>query len=130
LRSRIGRCSFFDRALADLAAGQPQIFFEDEFRTPLDYKTAALALIRLAETEVQGIVHLAGRERVSRFQLMERAARALGLDSGLVRANRREDATLNEPRPADVSLNTELLDALLPDLDRPPIEEALKASMD
>ena len=102
--SRIGRGSFFDRALAGLKAGQPQVFFEDEFRTPLDYATAALALIRLAQTEVRGIVHVAGRERVSRFQLMERTARTLGLDPGLVRANRREDVKLAEPRPADVSL--------------------------
>jgi dTDP-4-dehydrorhamnose reductase len=125
---QIGRGSFFDRALSGLEAGQPHSFFEDEFRTPLDYKTAARALIRLAETEVRGVVHLAGRERFSRFQLMERAARALGLDPGLVRANRRDDVALTEPRPADLSLNTDLLDTILPDLDRPSVEQALQVS--
>ena len=126
--SRIGRGSFFDRAIASLREGKPQTFFEDEYRTPLDYATAARALIRLAETDVRGIVHLAGRERLSRFQLMRRAARALGLDADLVRANRRDDVNLTEPRPADLSLRTELLDALLPHLDRPPIEQALQGS--
>jgi dTDP-4-dehydrorhamnose reductase len=124
--SLVGRASFFDRALALLQAGHHQAFFEDEFRTPLDYATAALGLVRLAETDAGGIVHLAGRDRLSRFELMVRTARALGLDPGLVHANRREDVTLAEPRPADLSLDTSLLDSILPDLDRPTIEEALK----
>ncbi|MGC8638437.1 MAG: SDR family oxidoreductase [Isosphaeraceae bacterium] len=124
--SRIGRGSFFDRAIASLEEGKTQTFFEDEFRTPLDYATAARALIRLAETDVRGIVHVGGRERLSRFQLMQRAARALGLDASLVRANRRADVVFTEPRPADLSLCTELLDSLLPNLERPSIEEALR----
>jgi dTDP-4-dehydrorhamnose reductase len=122
--SRAGRDSFFDRAVSGLLAGRPQVFFEDEFRTPLPYRTAAQSLVRLAETQVQGIVHVAGRERVSRFELMTRVARSLGIDPALVRANRMEDVILAESRPADVSLDTSRLDALLPDLDRPSIEIA------
>jgi len=124
--SRAGRASFFDRALASLKTGEPLVLFEDEFRTPLDYATAARILIRLAENQAGGIVHVAGRERVSRYELMQRAARALGLDSDLVRSNRRQDATLVEPRPADVSLETSRLASLMPDFDRPSIETALR----
>jgi len=124
--SRSGRDSFFDRAVAGLKAGQPQVFFEDEFRTPLDYATAARALIRLAETAAVGVVHVAGRERVSRYELMLRVASALGLQTSLVRANRKSDFTLAEPRPADVSLDSSRLGSLLPDLDRPSIENALR----
>ena len=83
-------------------------------------------MIRLAENQVGGMVHVAGRERVSRYELMQRAARALGLDPDLVRANRRQDTRLAEPRPADVSLETSRLASLLPDLDRPSIETALQ----
>jgi dTDP-4-dehydrorhamnose reductase len=124
--SRIGQGSFFDHSLAKLRAGEPQTFFEDEFRTPLDYATAARILIRLAETESDGIVHVAGRERVSRYELMQRAARVLKLDPELVRANRQQDADLAEPRPADVSLDTSHLASLLPDLDRPSIETVFR----
>jgi dTDP-4-dehydrorhamnose reductase len=124
--SRAGRASFFDNAMASLGGGQPQAFFEDEFRTPLDYATAARCLIGLAESRATGIVHVAGRERVSRFELMLRAARALGLDPDLVRAGRMQDVEFGEPRPADVSLDTSRLAALLPDLDRPSIETALR----
>jgi dTDP-4-dehydrorhamnose reductase len=123
--SLCGRQGFFDFALAMLRTGRPLEFFDDEFRTPLDYKTAARALVRLAESDAQGVVHVGGRERVSRFELMSRAARVLGIDASLARANRRENVTFVEPRPADVSLDTSRLQSLFPDLDRPAIEEAL-----
>jgi dTDP-4-dehydrorhamnose reductase len=124
--SQAGRDSFFDRALARLREGQPQSFFEDEFRTPLDYATATRALVALAESETKGVVHLAGRERVSRHELMRRVAETLGLDSGLVCANRSKDFKLVEPRPADVSLDTAQLNSLLPELARPSIETAIR----
>jgi dTDP-4-dehydrorhamnose reductase len=123
--SRAGPPSFFDNALANLRAGTPQFFFEDEFRTPLDYLTAARILVELAVSKAEGIVHVAGSERVSRYELMQRAARALALDPALVRANRRQDASLAEPRPADVSLDTSRFAALLPEFERPSIESAL-----
>ena len=56
---------------------------------------------------------------------MRRAAQALGLDPTLVRANRRADVAMAEPRPADVSLDTTKFAALFPDLERPTIEEAV-----
>jgi dTDP-4-dehydrorhamnose reductase len=123
--SRSGREVYYDRSLAAIRRGEPQVFFEDEFRSPLDLATAAEALAHLASNEARGLVHVAGRERVSRFDLMRRVARALGLDPDWVRANRRRDAPTAEPRPADVSLDTERLVAILPDLDRPTIEEAV-----
>jgi dTDP-4-dehydrorhamnose reductase len=118
--------AYFDQAIAALRAGTPQTFFEDEFRTPLDYVTAASILVRLAEKDATGIIHAAGPERVSRFELMRRAAAALGADSELVRANRRADSPSLEPRPADVSLDTSRLRSLLPDCVLPTIEGALR----
>lgn len=125
---RNGRDAYFDRTVAALRRGEPQSLFEDEFRTPLGLATAARVLVSLAMAEVTGIVHVAGRERMSRFDLIRRAAVALGLDPALVRANRQADATLPEPRPADVSLDTSRLAALLPDIIRPTVEEAVRPS--
>lgn len=123
-----GRRSFFERALAAFRAGQPQWFFSDEYRTPLDYKTAARLLARLAAANVQGVIHVAGRERLSRFELMSRIASSLGIDQALVRANRMADVALAEPRPVDVSLDTSRLASLLPDVERPSVETAILAS--
>lgn len=122
---RCGRPSFFDRAVAALRRGEPQSFFADEYRTPLDLRSAARGLVRLAISDVAGLIHLAGAERLSRFELMARAAAALGIDPGLVRANRRADAPLAEPRPADVSLGTDRWRTLFPGQPWPTIEEAL-----
>jgi dTDP-4-dehydrorhamnose reductase len=122
-----GRPSFFDLAMEAVGRGEPRLFFEDEFRTPLDYGTAADILARLVETGAVGIVHVGGRERLSRFEFMRRAAMAAGIDPELVRPNRQADARLPEPRPADVSLDTSRLAQLVPDVDRPSVEDAVRA---
>ncbi|QEH34090.1 dTDP-4-dehydrorhamnose reductase [Aquisphaera giovannonii] len=126
--SRAGRESFFDRAISALRRGEPQAFFEDEYRTPMHYATAARALMGLAGEGSSGIIHVGGAERVSRFELMSRAARALGLDPRLVRRGRRADVPTPEPRPRDLSLDTALLAETLPGLERPSIEDSLRDS--
>jgi dTDP-4-dehydrorhamnose reductase len=122
------REGFFDRAMAAVRQGQPRTFFSDEFRTPVHYLTAARILIRLGLSEATGIVHLGGRERISRYELMRRAAIALGLDPSLIGSNRRADVPSAEARPADTSLDTSRLSELLPDFERPAVEAALTSS--
>jgi len=124
--SRCGRLGFFDQTLAGLKRGEAQTLFEDEFRTPLDLATAALLLAHLLKSEVTGLIHVAGRERVSRYDLIRRIAVELGLDPQFVRGNRRVDVVLPEPRPADVSLDTNRLWSLFPDVPVPSIEEAVR----
>jgi dTDP-4-dehydrorhamnose reductase len=128
--SRSGRQGFFDRTMSALRAGTPQAFFTDEHRTPLDYVTAARALVRLAEAETLGTIHLGGPERLSRFELMSRAAAALGIDPTLVRPNRRADVPFAEPRPADLSLDSSRLTRLFNDLACPQVENALAPHRD
>ncbi len=124
--SRCGRPSFFETTIAKVRRGEVQTLFEDEFRTPLDLTTAAEFLTALLSSETTGVVHVAGTERISRFELIRRSAQALGLDPQLVRSNRRAEVTLVEPRPADVSLDTSRLRSLLPDISVPSIEAAIK----
>lgn len=123
--TRASRPAYFDRAIEALRRGVPQTFFEDEYRTPLDYASAAAILVLLIESDAAGLLHVAGAERLSRFQLMQRIARAMGLDPAPVRANRQADAPGPEPRAADVSLATARLMSLLPDLQRPTVEQAV-----
>jgi dTDP-4-dehydrorhamnose reductase len=123
--TKCGRPYFFDRAIDAIRRGEPQTFFEDEYRTPLDLATASLILVKLVESDLSGIYHVAGTERISRFELMSRAAKTLGLDTSLVRAGQRADVALAEPRPADVSLDTSKLANAFPELVRPSVETAL-----
>jgi dTDP-4-dehydrorhamnose reductase len=125
--TRTGKPAFFDNTTAALRRGEVQTLFEDEFRTPLDLASAASALVELADSDLTGIVHVAGPERVSRFELGRRSAAALGLDASLVRANRRSDVNLPEPRPADISLDSSRFAAHFPGFPRPVIEDAIRS---
>jgi dTDP-4-dehydrorhamnose reductase len=122
-----GKEGFFDRAVASLRAGVPMEFFADEYRTPLDYATAATALVKLADSTVSGVIHLGGPERLSRFELMSRAAAGLGIRTDLVRPTTLSRAPLAEPRPADVSLDTTRLKNEVAGLKIPAIETAVEA---
>ncbi|MBY0229620.1 MAG: sugar nucleotide-binding protein, partial [Gemmataceae bacterium] len=69
---------FFDEQARRLRAGEPITLYEDEWRTPLDLPTAAAALLELAQARPGGVWHLAGPERLSRWQMGEALARAVG----------------------------------------------------
>ncbi len=124
-RTRSGIPDFFALAIDALGRGENRSFFEDEFRTPMHYRTAADILARLVDSDEGGIIHVGGRERLSRFELMRRAAIASGIDPDLIRPDRQADADLPEPRPADASLDTSRLADLFPSLERPSIEAIL-----
>ena len=103
--------------MACLRAGTPQTFFTDEFRTPIDYVTASRRAGAARRVTVRPeLVHVGGRERLSRYDLMRRSAAVLGIDPSLVRPNLRADVPSTEARPADVSLDTSRLRALTPGL--------------
>ncbi len=123
--SRTGTPSVFDQTISSLRDGRPRSFFRDEFRTPLDYGTAAEALALLLASDATGTLHVGGPERVSRSDLMRRIASVLGLDEDLVRGNSQRDVVFPEPRPVDVSLRSSRLSSLLPDLVRPTIESTV-----
>ena len=123
--SKCGKPSFLDLAIADLRAARPRSFFEDEYRTPLDYRTASVLITKLLLSNETGIVHVAGAERMSRYEMMRRIAMTLGLRASLVQPNKQADAPGQESRPADVSLSTAKLSAILPGLERPSLEEVV-----
>lgn len=125
--SHCGRESFFDHEFTALKAGLARSYFIDEFRTPLDYRTASRILVRLLKVDYRGTLHVGGPERLSRHALMARSAAAMRIDPALIHGNRQQDAAMAEPRPADVSLDTERLAQILPDLDRPSVEAAITA---
>lgn len=88
-----------------LRAGRPVSLFVDEHRTPIDARSLADAVSRILARGRGGVFHVGGRERVSRYDLGLRVARAFGLDPVLVRPARQADHRGPEARPADVSLD-------------------------
>ncbi|WP_169972839.1 SDR family oxidoreductase [Tautonia rosea] len=124
--SRIGKPTTLDRVFDGLRAGHRQDFFVDEFRTPLDYATAAEALVRMAEErEHSGVFHLGGIERLTRFEMIGRLALHEGLPVDLIGQNRQDDVPASEPRPRDLSLDSSKIETALRGFKRPTLEGGL-----
>jgi dTDP-4-dehydrorhamnose reductase len=96
--------TFFETMIENLRADKPVRLFTDEFRTPLWLDDAARACIALADSALRGVVHVGGPERLSRFEMGERVAAALGAPVRLLEAVTRDDFASPEPRVRDVSL--------------------------
>ncbi|RPI85544.1 MAG: SDR family oxidoreductase, partial [Planctomycetaceae bacterium] len=101
------RDSFFDLQLQAIATRDRRMnLFIDEWRTPLDYVTAAQALVDIALHNVTGILHVGGPERMSRFEMGIRLAERLGCREPPFDPVTRDAIPGSEPRPRDVSLDS------------------------
>ncbi len=102
--------------------------FIDEYRTPVWVRDAAAALIGITRSEIAGVLHVAGPQRLSRYELVERFARLLGVDGPLLEPVSRITVDAPEPRPADLSLSGARFAAHFAELQPGPIRaEALAA---
>lgn len=124
--SRNGRPNYFDAQCDALRQRRPLPLFTDEWRTPLSLPVAASVLRTLVLSDVTGLLHLGGPERLSRRQLGCKVAQALGVDESLVVADQAAHHAFAEPRPRDVSLDSRRIYRLFPDLPRPSCDEALR----
>lgn len=99
-----------DELLARLERGEQPGLFTDEWRTPLEARAAAEALIELARRADSGIVHLGGPERLTRLELGLRVLCARGLSreeaAGRVRPLARAELGQDVERPRDASLDS------------------------
>ena len=102
---RTARETTFSKQMAALRCGAPLTLFTDEFRTPLWLADAARALLALCASDLAGLIHLAGPQRLSRFELIEQCARVLGISRPNLVPISRLDVEAPEPRPADLSLD-------------------------
>jgi dTDP-4-dehydrorhamnose reductase len=95
--------SFIQAMIKAMHEGRELKLFTDEWRTPISAKVAAEGLaITLQKGE--GIIHLGGRERISRFDFGRLLAEALCLNASITPCKQR-DVPMAAPRPPDVSLD-------------------------
>jgi dTDP-4-dehydrorhamnose reductase len=90
------------RALHDRT---PLRLFIDEYRTPVS-GTAAAAGILFALEKMVPLIHLGGRERISRCDFGYILAAALGADSAVIRPVRQAEVIMPALRPSDVSFDS------------------------
>ncbi len=89
-----------------LRSGRSVRLYTDEYRTPVDAESVADAVARLLLATGSGLYHLGGAERVSRYELGVRVARALDLGSAGIVAAVLAEHPGPETRPPDVSLDS------------------------
>jgi dTDP-4-dehydrorhamnose reductase len=108
-----GRRSSTSGLLAMLERGETPRMFTDEIRSPVAVADLARVLVELLAVEVAGRLHCGGDEVLSRYELACRQAAAAGLDPDRIGRATREEVGLAAERPADLSLDSSRLVALL-----------------
>jgi dTDP-4-dehydrorhamnose reductase len=97
--------SFIQPFIETLKAEKELSLFIDEFRTPVSGTTAAKGLI-LALEKVNGIIHLGGKERISRYDFGQILVEVFQIPATGLKSCRQHDVKMAAPRPADVSLDS------------------------
>ncbi|NJN16774.1 MAG: sugar nucleotide-binding protein [Oscillochloris sp.] len=87
------------RFAVEIASGERNDrLFQDEYRCPIYVEDLAAALVELAAIEYRGVLHIAGAEAVSRYELGELMARACGYDPAHIPAGLSAESPIPRPR--------------------------------
>jgi len=97
--------SFLARMIASFKDGRPVGATPHEVRTPVDVITVGQALLELAAGCHAGIFHLAGRDRLTRFEIAQMIAARFGFPPQLVISQPVAAMPGRAARPRDVSLS-------------------------
>jgi dTDP-4-dehydrorhamnose reductase len=89
-----------------LDAGKTLYLYTDQFRTPAYVSDTAEAVFRLTRSGRNGIYHMGGGERLSRYGFGEKFCNIFGLDAERFVPIRMEEAKMDAPRAMDCSLDT------------------------
>lgn len=102
--SRAGNRSFNEQLWLALQAGQGMTLFTDEFRCPIPAVQTARAVWELAQKKCAGIFHVAGAERLSRWQIGRLLVKRRPELAAKIRPGSTGDFP-GPPRAPDTSLN-------------------------
>ncbi len=98
--------NFLPEWIARLKSGQPVKLFTDEFRAPVAATVAQQGLRMVIERQARGVIHLGGRERMSRYEFGELLCDVGGFDTALLQPVERADLDFAAARPADTFLDS------------------------
>lgn len=111
--SLCGRPSFLEWLLGELNGGRRPRLFVDQWRTPTPMAQLPQVLLRLADSGAAGVFHWGGAERVSRLDFGRTVCAVFGLDASRLEPLEMKSFGYAATRPADCSLRSEKLAALL-----------------
>lgn len=94
--------------------------FQDVYFTPILVNELSNIILQMMEAELSGIYHVAGSQRISKYQFAYMLADIFELDCSLVQSSSITQAHLIAPRPLDTSLDTlkisNTLKMIMPDI--------------
>ncbi len=107
-----GDRSFVEEMCRSVRSGKNVTLYGDEFRCPLPAGAIVRSVWELLDRDAPGLYHLGGRERLSRWEIGQALLRWYPeLQGHLVEGSAGEHT--GAPRPRDLSLNCEKIQALL-----------------
>ena len=98
-----GNSNYLQKFVQGLKQGQPAKLFTDEYRSVCGATSVSKGIIQLLG--YAGVIHIAGPEKLSRYQFGLLAAEAYKLDKTLLQRCLQADVQMAAPRPPDVTLN-------------------------
>jgi dTDP-4-dehydrorhamnose reductase len=97
--------SFIQPMIYSFSHAVKQNLFTDEFRSPVSAMSASHGIL-LALEKTTGIIHLGGKERISRYDFGLMLAEIGNFDKRLIVPKLQKEIKFTAPRPPDVSLNS------------------------
>ncbi len=107
------RKSFSDIIIDSLSAGCAIDLFCDAFFTPILMENLIVATHELIATKSNGIFHIVGDERISKYEFGLSIARTFGLEAALIKPTFLVDRCDLAPRPLDLSLDNHKLRSVI-----------------
>ena len=99
------RRSFSDVVIEALRSGKELTLFRDVYYTPILIETAAQTAHDLINLKANGIFHVVGDERTSKYEFGLRIAKEFNLDSSIINPGLLADQASLVQRPHDMSLS-------------------------
>ena len=102
------RPNFVTWALESLLRGETVRIVTDEWANPTFVDELAVFLLGLCRGKFRGVIHFAGPEIMTRFEMVERICRCFDLDTDLVVPVTSRELGLTAPRPPGAGLKLDL----------------------
>jgi dTDP-4-dehydrorhamnose reductase len=98
--------SFIGPWFEKLTNGEELTLFDDEFRTPVSGTTAAAGLLLGVESGVNGVLHLGGAERISRYEFGVKFCNVFKFSPDLIKEVACDSIKMAAPRSRNVALDS------------------------
>lgn len=101
----LSKRNYFAHVIKVLKEQKPIKLFTDEYRSICGVESVAIGIVSLLE-KANGILHLGGPQRISRYDFGLLAAKIFNLENHLIMPCLQAEIKTTAPRPKDVSLNS------------------------